>query len=232
MCGRYSYTGNSNHVTTRLGIKTIPSQARYNIAPGQHAPVIRSVEGHPPMMDQLQWGLVPFWAKDPSIGFRTINARSEKAETTGSFRAPFRYRRCLVMADGFFEWKKIGRDKQPWRLLMSDESTFAMAGLWDHWTRPDGGVLETFTVLTTEANELVQEVHDRMPVILEPEAWAPWLSQKVNQPASVRPFLKPYPADKMKLYPVSDLVNRVSNDTAQCIEIAAVPPEQAELFSF
>jgi putative SOS response-associated peptidase YedK len=115
---------------------------------------------------------------------------------------------------------------------MSDESTFAMAGLWDHWTRPDGGVLETFTVLTTEANELVQEVHDRMPVILEPEAWAPWLSQKVNQPASVRPFLKPYPADKMKLYPVSDLVNRVSNDTAQCIEIAAVPPEQAELFSF
>lgn len=148
------------------------------------------------------------------------------------FGRPFVIGVVWCLPTGFSNGKKIGRDKQPWRLLMSDESTFAMAGLWDHWTRPDGAVLETFTVLTTEANELVKDVHDRMPVILEPEAWAPWLSQKVNQPASVRPFLKPYSADQMKAYPVSDRVNRVANDDPKCIEPVAVPPEQTELFSF
>lgn len=191
MCGRYSYTGNPNHVTTRLGIKSITSKPRYNVAPGQHAVIIRSVEGERPTLDKLQWGLIPFWAKDPSIGFKTINARSEKAETTASFRTPLRYRRCLVLMDSFFEWKKYGREKQPWRIQMRDEATFAVAGLWDHWNRPDGAVLETFTILTTAANSLVGDIHERMPVILPADAWETWLDQKVQMPASVQPFLQP-----------------------------------------
>ncbi len=231
MCGRYSYTGNPNHVTTRLGIPSIPSEPRYNIAPGQHAVVIRSVEGHPPALDKLQWGLIPFWAKDPSIAFKTINARSEKADTTASFKTPLRYRRCLVLLDSFFEWKKFGREKQPWRILLQDESTFAVAGLWDHWNRPDGAVIETFTILTTAANSLISDIHDRMPVILPAETWATWLDQKVNQPASVQPFFKPYSADLMKTHPVSDRVNKVEHDDPECILSVPPPPEQQDLFS-
>ena len=231
MCGRYSYTGNPNHVTTRLGIKSVPSEPRYNIAPGQHAVVVRSVEGHRPSLDKLQWGLIPFWAKDPSIGFKTINARSEKAASTASFRAPLRYRRCLVLVDSFFEWKKYGREKQPWRLLMKDESTFAVAGLWDHWNRPDGAVLETFTILTTMANSLVSDIHDRMPVILPHTSWEIWLDQNVNMPASIQPFLHPFPADQMKTHPVADRVNRVSNDDPSCILPVEPPPQQQDLFS-
>ena len=231
MCGRYSYTGNPNHVTTRLGIKSIPSKPRYNIAPGQHAVIIRSVEGERPALDQLQWGLIPFWAKDPSIGFKTINARSEKAEGTASYRAPMRYRRCLVLVDSFYEWKKYGREKQPWRILMKDETTFAVAGLWDHWNRPDGAVLETFTILTTAANSLVGDIHDRMPVILPSDTWEIWLDQNVQQPASVRPFLEPFPADSMKVHPVSDRVNSVVNDDAGCIEPVPLPPQQQDLFN-
>lgn len=231
MCGRYSYTGNPNHVTTRLGIKSIPSKPRYNVAPGQQAVIIRSVEGERPAMDKLQWGLVPFWAKDPSIGFKTINARSEKADTTASFRAPFRYRRCLILMDNFFEWKKYGREKQPWCIQMQDEATFAVAGLWDHWNRPDGAVLETFTILTTAANSLVQDIHIRMPVILPFDTWEIWLDQKVQMPASVQPFLQPYTAELMKAYPVSDRVNSVGNDDPTCIQAIEPPPQQQDLFS-
>lgn len=231
MCGRYSYTGNPNQVTTRLGIKSIRSRPRYNVAPGQHAVIIRSVEGERPALDQLQWGLIPFWAKDPSIGFKTINARSEKAESPASYRAPFRYRRCLVLVDSFFEWKKYGREKLPWRILMKDESTFAVAGLWDHWNRPDGALIETFTILTTVANSLVADIHDRMPVILTSDNWEIWLDQNVQMPASVQPFLEPYSADLMKVHPVSNRVNRVENDDPGCIEPIAPPPQQQDLFS-
>ena len=231
MCGRYTYTGNPNHVTTRLGIESIPSKPRYNMAPGQQAVIIRALEGERPALDKLQWGLIPFWAKDPSMGFKTINARSEKVESTASFRAPLRYRRCLVLMNSFFEWEKSGRKKQPWRFLMKDESTFAVAGLWDHWNRPDGAVLETFTILTTLANSLVGDIHDRMPVICPPEAWETWLDQKVQMPASVHPFLAPYPAEAMKVHPVSDRVNSALNDDPACIQPIAPPPQQQDLFS-
>jgi len=230
MCGRYSYTGNPNHVTTRLGIRAVPSAPRYNIAPSQFAPVIRSVEGHRPAMDQLMWGLVPFWAKDRSIGQKTINARSEKLDETGSFKTPFRYRRCLVLSDGFFEWKRFGREKQAYRILMKDESTFAFAGLWDHWNRPDGAVLETFTIVTTQANSLIRDIHHRMPVILPPSKWEMWLSQEERSPKRLQPILESFPAEAMQVYAVSDWVNRVEHDSPRCWQAVEAPPEQTELF--
>jgi putative SOS response-associated peptidase YedK len=168
----------------------------------------------------LRWGLIPGWAKDPAIGARLINARAETVAEKPAFRAAFRRRRCLVLADGFYEWQKSAKRKQPFFFHLRDDRPFAFAGLWESWEGGDNSHLETCTILTTEPNDLVATVHDRMPVILAPDAHDAWLDPAVEQPDRLTPLLRPYPAEAMDAYPVGPLVNSPTHDGPGCIERA------------
>lgn len=195
--------------------------ARYNIAPTQQVPVIRGQDGS---VDQLRWGLVPFWSKDPKGGARMINARSETAATKPAFRSSMKKKRCLVPADGYFEWVKEGSKKQPYWIRMQSDKPFLMAGLWDSWrdksvAEDEGGALETFTILTTASNALTKDVHDRMPVILSPNDYERWLDPNIQNAEELAYMFEPFSSDEMRLDPVSTRVNSVKNDDADCIKI-------------
>ena len=200
---------------------------RYNVAPSQDVAVVRADDGGR-TLGMLRWGLIPAWAKDHAIGYKLINARSETAAEKPSFRSAFRTRRCLIPADGFYEWRREGKSRQPWLFGLRDGAPFAFAGLWERWTVPQGAALagslserspgdavETCTILTTVANGTVAPVHGRMPVILPPDAYGPWL-------AGEDVALAPYPADAMTAHPVSTLVNRPANDDPRCVEPIAL----------
>ena len=226
MCGRFTQRLSWRELHALLGLIG-PAQnlrPRYNVAPAQTIAAVRaSREGR--TLAMLRWGLIPAWAKEPNIGYRLINARAETAHEKPSFRAAFRARRCLIPADGFYEWAKArGRPNQPWLFQMKDGSGFAFAGLWESWKVPaglaltgslaelePGDTLETCTILTTQANETVAPVHHRMPVILPAEAFEPWLA---GEPVP----LAPYPAEPMTAHPVSTLVNKPANDDERCVE--------------
>ena len=167
----------------------------------------------------MHWGLIPSWAKDPTIGNRMINARSETAATKPSFRSAVKYRRCLLPTDGFYEWKAIAgqKRKQPYYIRMADDRPFAFAGLWEHWEGLDGAAIDSCTILTTEPNEMMADIHNRMPVILDPKDFAQWLDPEVKTADVLHPPLRSYPAGGMTAYPVSTMVNRPSNDSAGCI---------------
>jgi len=166
----------------------------------------------------LRWGLVPFWAKDPGIGARMINARSETVAEKPAFRAAFRRRRCLVPADGFYEWRRLERGKQPFYVRLRDERPFAFAGLWEHWEGPDETAIDSCTLLTTEPNDLIRPVHSRMPVILSPKDYDLWLDPGVQKAELLQPLLRPYPSEGMLAYPISTWVNKPKNDSPRCIE--------------
>ena len=196
---------------------------RYNVAPGQDVAVVRAAESGR-CLAMLRWGLIPAWAKDPKIAWKLINARSETAAEKPSFRAAFRHRRCLIPADGFYEWQREGKTRQPWLFGLRDGTPFAFAGLWEQWRIPEaaahtgplaerrpGDAAKTCTILTTAANDTVAPVHGRMPVILPPETWDAWL-------AGEEVPLAPYPADAMTAHPVSTLVNRAANEDPRCVE--------------
>src|SRR5262249_19686163 len=151
----------------------------------------------------LKWGLIPSWAKDAAIGYRMINARADTVAQKPSYRSAFRRRRCLLVADGFYEWQKTNDKKQPFFIGMKDESPFAFAGLWEHWENPEGEPIESCTIITTEANDLVKEIHDRMPVILPPKNYPVWLDPEVQDPEKLQKLLAQYPAKEMRAYPVS-----------------------------
>ena len=168
----------------------------------------------------LRWGLVPGWAKDPAIGSRLINARAETAAEKPAFRTALRRRRCLVAADGFYEWQQAGRTKQPYFIHLRDDRPFALAGLWEAWEGADHAWLETCTLLTTEPNDVVRPIHDRMPVILPPQAYSCWLDPAIEDPRQLAPLLVPYPSDQMEAYRVGRLVNSPSHDAPGCIEPA------------
>jgi putative SOS response-associated peptidase YedK len=168
----------------------------------------------------FRWGLIPSWAKDPAIGNRMINARSETVANKPSFRSAFRRRRCLVPADGFYEWGKIGGAKQPFFIHMQEESPFAIAGLWEHWQDSEGNEIETCTLLTTEANALLATIHKRMPVILNPGDYARWLDPDSSDPVALHNLLMPYPADAMAFRAVSLHVNNPRNEGPACQEPA------------
>ena len=193
-------------------------RARYNIAPMQPVAAIRlrGAEGPERECVWLRWGLAPSWAKDPAIGNSLINARCETAAAKPAFRAAFRRRRCLVPADGFYEWQRTGGRKQPYFFHRADDHPFAIAGLWELWEGPDHAALETCTLLTTAANGLMRPIHDRMPVILPPEAYSPWLDPTV-EPAELQPWLAPPPDDALTVHPVGALVNSPRNDDPRCI---------------
>jgi len=188
---------------------------RYNMAPSQRAPVIREQADGLRQAVMMRWGLIPSWAKDAAIAYKTINARAETVATAASYRAAFKTRRCIVPATGFYEWQKTGGAKQPWLLEAIDEAPLSLAGLWERW---EGGEqpVETFTIITTTPNELVAPIHDRMPVILAPADFDAWL--KPEPSPAVAALLRPYPADRMKACRIGTRVNSPKNDDPAIIE--------------
>jgi len=206
---------------------------RYNLAPTQTVLAVRQVEaGQKPRGVLLRWGLIPSWADEPNMGSRLINARADTAATKPAFRAAFKHRRCLILADGFFEWQRRNKHKQPYHIRLRDGRPFAFAGLWEHWGGADPPV-ESCTIMTTDANEAVMPLHDRMPLILPPEVHERWLDPEVQDRAEVESLMKPYPSKDMILVPVSQRVNNVRNDDPECVHaVAPTPaaPSQRELF--
>ena len=284
MCGRFTLRASARVIAEQFGLFELPPfAARFNIAPTQLVPVIRQCEkgvgsllperpdgGHrrealvvaqktpDPFFRELvwlRWGLVPGWAQDPTIGNRLINARAETAAEKPAFRAALRRRRCLIAADGFYEWQRAGRTKQPYFIRLRNDQPFAFAGLWEAWEgeaekgsgpicaqHPEGGHqpkvgrgkldltpfplshgsrLETCTLLTTEPNDLLRPIHDRMPVIVAPDDYRRWLDPAVEDPRQLAPLLVPYPSEPMEAYPVGGLVNNPTHESPRCIEPTA-----------
>jgi len=213
MCGRFSLTIVGAELAKRFDAEvSIDLQPNYNASPGQLLPIIMNDEPH--KIVTARWGLVPSWSKEPKIGYKMINAMAETVATKPSYRGPFKHKRCLVLADSFFEWKKVGDTKTPYRIMRKDEACFAFAGLWDEWKDEQGNSLRTFTIITAEPNELVKSIHDRMPVILAKNAEQDWLTVESTR---AQEFLHAYPASEMKSYPISTLVNSPKNNNPQVI---------------
>jgi putative SOS response-associated peptidase YedK len=166
----------------------------------------------------MRWGLIPYWAKDKSFGAKAINAVSETAAEKPAFKESMKKRRCLIPADGFYEWKKLGSKKQPYNIGMADDGLFAFAGLWDRWKSPEGKEILSCTILTTDANPLLKEIHDRMPVIIEKDDYDVWLDPGMTDPDKLTDLLKPFDARLMRVYPVSSTVSNVKNDGPECAE--------------
>lgn len=220
MCGRYTITVTLEELMMRFhsDLVSIPyHRPNYNVAPTQMVPAVIS-DGENNRLGLLKWGLIPSWAKDEKIAFQTMNARAETAAEKPAFKTPLRRKRCLIPADSFYEWKRTGSAKQPMRIMLGSGGLFGMAGLYDTWTTPDGTVIHSCTILTTEPNELMADIHDRMPVILRPEDEALWLDRTVTEPEAVRHLLVPYPSRDMQAYPVSGRVGNVRNNDAELIE--------------
>jgi putative SOS response-associated peptidase YedK len=219
MCGRFTLTVNPEEVQETFNSYSFPQTfaPRFNIAPTQ--PVLAIPNDDQNTADFFVWGLIPMWAKDPSIGNRLINARAETLEEKPAFRGSLKYKRCLILADGFYEWKSAeGKKlKTPYFIHMKDRKPFAFAGLWDSWNSPDGSLVKSCTIITTEPNELTGIIHNRMPVILHPRDYAKWLDPSPQTPDQLKPLLKPFPADLMNAYPVSPLVNTPANDIPQLV---------------
>jgi len=220
MCGRFTLIAPGEAIADLFGLPETPELApRYNIAPTQPVAAVRmNRDSGRRELTYFYWGLIPRWAKDPSIGARMINARSETAAEKPSFRSAMKYRRCLVPADGFYEWQKMNGRKQPLRIHMTDNRPFAIAGLWELWQSPDGSEIESCTLLTTEPNDLLRPIHNRMPVILAPQAFDLWLDPAVQTPDEIHSLLRPYPAGDLAYYPVSAHVNNARNEDPRCIE--------------
>ncbi len=230
MCGRYTLTPEQKKIQAEFKVKPghYVHEPRYNIAPSQPAPVI--VREDENVMKMMKWGLVPYWAKDPKIGFKLINARAETITEKPSFKTAFKKRRCLVPADGFYEWEK-GQGKRvkiPHRFVLNSGKLFSFAGLWDIWQTPEGKPLETFTIITTSPNELMKPIHDRMPVILHKEDEELWLDPGANENALLS-ILKPFESELMEEYEVSIKVNSPRDDSPECVNPTRNFPEQEPL---
>lgn len=221
MCGRFTQTQSAEAIAKVFQLTEVPSLTpRYNIAPTQSiATVLQTPEQKDRQFRMLHWGLIPSWAKDLKLGAKLINARAETVAEKPAFRSAFRQRRCLVLADGFYEWQQQEnkKQKQPFYFRLSQSQPFAFAGLWEHWEDGSDEVIESCTILTTEPNELMKPVHNRMPVILDPKDYELWLDPDVKKSELLQPLLRPYPIEEMTAYPVSTAVNKPSNDTAECI---------------
>lgn len=220
MCGRFDETVSLQELAERFAAAydELSFEPRFNIAPSQEVPcVVHGASGA--RLQLLKWGLVPHWAKDPKIGYKMINARAETIATKPSFRQSFQQRRCLVPATGFFEWKKQGKTKQPFRITRRDHVPFAMAGLWDEWLNEQTGeILHSFTIITTDANKQVRTLHDRMPVILQRQDEPSWIDPNIADTARLQTLLKPYAPDDLRCYPVSPRVNSPQNDDPELIK--------------
>lgn len=217
MCGRFTLSQSAEAIASVFQLNQVPTlEPRYNIAPTQPVATVLQTSAHERQFQLLRWGLIPAWAKDATMGSRLINARAETVAEKPSFRSAFRHRRCLVIADGFYEWRRQDGKKQPFYFRMQNQQPFAFAGLWEHWQDPKGEAINSCTILTTEANELLQQIHERMPVILNPKDYNLWLDPTV-QPEQLQQLLQPYSSTAMTSYPVSTKVNKPTNDTPELI---------------
>jgi putative SOS response-associated peptidase YedK len=233
MCGRYRLSRRKQiieeHFDALAEEDWVP---RYNIAPTQPVPVIRQSPKEPRReVSILRWGLIPSWSKDQSGAASMINARSETAATKPAFRDALMTRRCLIPADGFYEWQKMGKQKLAWCFEINEGDLFAFAGLWDRWKDPAGNWIKSCSILTTTANAVTRAVHDRMPVILDPHDYDLWLDPGMRNVDAASELLKPFDAQLMRAYPVSSRVNHVANDDAECSTPADPTPRQDALFS-
>jgi putative SOS response-associated peptidase YedK len=234
MCGRYRLSHRKQLVEEYFDTVSDEPEwtPRYNIAPTQPVPVIRQNPEEPRRdLSLMRWGLIPSWAKDPSGSASMINARSETAGATPAFRDALKFHRCLIPADGFYEWQKIGKTKQPYCFEINNGKLFAFAGLWDRWKDPTGNSIKSCSILTTSTNSVTSTIHDRMPVILDPDRYDLWLDPAMHDIRTVSDMLKPYDARLMRCYPVSIRVNHVANDDEECstpVELTA--QIQARLF--
>ncbi|MER3492956.1 MAG: hypothetical protein C4323_11835 [Mastigocladus sp. ERB_26_2] len=219
MCGRFTLSVFPEVLTQIFEVEKVPDfKPQYNIAPTQMVLVVLyNSEGHKREIQRLRWGLIPSWAKDQSMGARLINARAETVAEKPAFRRAFKRQRCLVVADGFYEWQQQDGKKQPYYFRLSDGKPFGFAGLWEEWQSPKQEQIKSCTILTTQANELLQMVHDRMPVILQQENYDVWLDPQVHDVELLQPLLRPYPSEAMTSYPVTTLVNSPKNNSAECI---------------
>jgi putative SOS response-associated peptidase YedK len=219
MCGRFTLTLDPGEIQELLNLGPFVHiiQPRYNIAPSQPIPIVKDAKSR--SVELYRWGLVPFWANDPDIGNRMINARSETVSEKPSFKAAFKYRRCLILADGFFEWHadRKGAPKTPYLFKLNNDHPFTFAGLYEHWGLPEGGELHTCTILTCQPNELVSHYHSRMPVLLGKEARWQWLDEGQKED-NLLDLLRPYPSEEMKCFPVSREVNSPQNDRPEILE--------------
>ena len=217
VCGRFTLRSPAETIASLFDGLIVPElEPRFNIAPTQSVTCVRSLEGQP-VIGPLRWGFVPFWAKDPGVGATLINARAETVASKPSFSESLKRRRCLVIADGFYEWKKIGRKKFPFYVTRADSKPFCMAGLWDRWQQGEQS-METCSIITTEANVAMQSLHDRMPLILDPEDYPSWLDPNLDGDKTLQQQLRRGIEEAFEIQEVSRFVNRVSNDTPACVE--------------
>ena len=236
MCGRYRLSRRKQIIEEQFETQPWDDDwnPRYNVVPTQPVPVIRQHPKEPTrLLSIMKWGLIPHWAKDPSIATSTINAKSETAATKSAFRDPLKFRRCLIPADGFYEWKRVGTSKQPFCFEVNEGELFAFAGLWDGWKNAEGQWIKTCSILTTTPNSVTATIHDRMPVILERDSYDLWLDPGMQNVAAVAELLKPFDAKSMRCHPVSTRINRVENDDEECSRpvVVADSQNQSNLFS-
>jgi putative SOS response-associated peptidase YedK len=218
MCGRFTLRHSTDEIVERFGAQEVllDLPPRYNIAPTQPVAAVTAPDGAR-RLEGLQWGLVPFWAKDPAIGSRMINARAETIAEKPAYKNAFLRRRCLIPADGFYEWQKTGGRSQPMYIRLRGDDLFAFAGLWEEWQSPDGSPLRTCTIITVPPNDLVAPIHDRMPAILRRDDEGAWLNPDLRDPGTLRGLLMPHPDAAMDTYPVSRLVNAPTVDDPECV---------------
>ena len=222
MCGRFSLISDLSELQLRFDFENPLTDyaPRFNISPTQDVLTVHWEDGHN-VGEYMRWGLIPSWAKDMSFGNRAINARAETLAERPMFRTALRRRRCLILADGFYEWKGKGKARQPMRILLATGEPFAFAGLWETWTNPEGETIHSCTIVTTTPNDLMSPIHDRMPVILPPKHESAWLAPSIENAATLGELLIPYPPREMEAYRVSTLVNSLANDGPEVIVAVA-----------
>lgn len=235
MCGRASLAKNEKELEDRFGsqfysedIERYNPVPNYNLAPGQYFPIITNSDSN--HFNVFKWGLIPFWAKDPKIAFKLINARAETIDKKSSFKVSFSRKRCLVPLDGFYEWKKLNRGKKPYRIVKNDKAIFSVAGLWDTWLNQKNEIVNSFTIITVSANEIMKTIHNRMPAILFEEEERNWIDESIPI-GDLKNLLKPFPSDLIYAYPVSSKVNNVRNKDSDLInEVSENDIIQGRLF--
>jgi len=220
MCGRYVIRAPVSQLATMFDLMDVPLLTpRYNVAPTQMVPAVRlKPETKKRELVMLKWGLIPAWAKDASIGNQMIMARADTVAQKPAFNSAFQKRRCLIVADGFYEWQKTNGKKQPYFIGLKDQSPFAFAGLWERWKNPEGDAVESCALITTDANDIVRPIHDRMPVILQRQDYEKWLDLETQDTMALPKLLQPYPGEAMMAYPVSSFVNNPKNEASRCVD--------------
>lgn len=219
MCGRFTLTSTPQAVLDHFELNTeLEFKPRYNIAPTQDVLVVRQLKEHEREIVALRWGLIPSWLKEDKISSKMINARVETAHERPAYRAAYKKRRCLIVADGFYEWQKKQDAKQPFYIYRKDHRPFAMAGLWEHWESDDGRQIESCTILTKDANKAVESIHVRMPVILQPIQYTDWLNPELQDPLQIKQIIKSIPASQISSHAISTKVNNPTHDKPDCVE--------------